>query len=161
MANSSTRRMRSASRLIVWVSAIALVGVVLVVGVGVLRFVLQDHSPYDFGPYRGDPVPLPASPATSSVTAGEFTVECHSHSGSPVVITTRRPNGSPVGAWEIVPRGGDGAVAGTIRSCQLVRSRSKEKGHVVHGGVVWSHGSEHATFYIDEGGRLTEFYLSW
>ncbi len=139
---------------------------VVVLGAGAFLAVLLlpwlgDHSPYDFGPLRGEPAAVPESRPDSTLEMPPFIVECYVRDSSSPVIATRRQDGSIVSAWALIPRQDDGQVVGEIHTCHLARAERTKDGYVIHGGVYWTHGEEHATFYFDVQGRLVSFYLSW
>jgi hypothetical protein len=120
-------------------------------------FITADHSPFDWGPFPARAAVAPASPPTSSVRMGAFTVDCYTQRGKPVVLTSRRSDGSLVGAWQMQHRQPGMEKECQCDSCAIEGSVRKRNGYVIHG---WT-GYEHATFYFDQRGRLTEYYVSW
>ncbi len=142
--------------LAVCISAIAFIFVTQG-GLDLLAFVTADHSPFDYGPLRPNRVALPKSAPTSSVKTDNFIVECYSHPSNPVVITSRAPNNSIVGSWEIGPVIVNGQIIDRVTSLEIIRSEKNKTGYVIHGYV----GGEHATFYFDNVGRLVEYWISW
>jgi hypothetical protein len=99
----------------------------------------------------------PALGPTSSVKAGSFTVDCYSYPDKPVVVASRRADGSAIGAWELEPMKMHGDVIDQVGSCEIDRSAKKKDGYVIHG----TNGYEHVTLYFDKAGRFVEYFFSW
>ena len=145
-------------RTIAWVAAAVVLLVVVAVGAMLFAWSRQDHSPFDYGPLRGTAISAPKSAPTSSVRTSTFVVECQGRAGLPVVITSRGVGGAVIGAWRIGPVMVSGKVLdaepGPAEVSSAIRKRS---GWVIHGAI----GGEHATYYFDDAGRLTQYYISW
>ena len=124
-----------------------------------IQFLRQDHSPFDYGPLKPKAVAAPKSTPTSSVTASGFVVECYGPAGQPIVMASRPGKGGPLtGVWQIGPVTMDGKVVDQETGpAEIYRAKRKKTGWVVHGDI----GGEHATYYFDGNGKLTEYWISW
>ena len=151
------RVLRRLYRILVWAVCGTVLLAVVLVGAAFVALSLQDHGPWDLGPHRGTAVAAPQSAPTSSLQVGVFVVECYGQAGKPVVIVSRRRDGSVVGAWRVGQVVNGKVVATQLGPADLVRAKKKKTGWVVHGGI----SGEHATYYFDDAGKLVEYYISW
>ena len=84
-------------------------------------------------------------------------MDCYSYPSKAVTISSRRPDGSAIGAWELEPMRAEGKTLDEVGSCEITLAEKKKAGYVVHGTT----GYEHVTFYFDKAGHLVEYFFSW
>ncbi len=129
----------------------------LVIGLGMAhRALVRYHSFLDDGPFSGVSTAPPRKAPDSTVRVGDILFECYNRQGDEPVVASKSETGKLLGAWVVHP-----GKAGSVQSLHLRKGWRTKDGYVVHGLASWTFGEEAATFYFDNDGVLSEFYLSW